>query len=653
MATASYFLHISNDRLNARLLNTATGESDLRLDPGQALASLVERAGILHGLDQKALIAAQALIDRNEQLTEPLTIGTGTPPMAGRKGQHPLYMAVVQVVEETDEDGTTREVALNLVPLIRAGQPLTRIGPAVEPQNGKDLFGKDIACPFPAEQVFVPGDLVTVDKDTGCFIAEVSGYPTFTAIRKGGIEQVTLGVERLIRTTPDRMQALLRVNPPPPGHSLPDQATILAVLDEEGIVFGRLKQAIEQCLERCGREGRPQQAVIALGVLPINGKDAWLRFAIEVGSLPGKIMGNGEIDFRERNMFIGVDKDQLIAVRVPSTPGSPGRDIFGSPITQTSGKEIAIKVTDDAAFDQVSGEIRAMRAGVLSMVSEGSVKVCARQVISQDVDFATGNLVSRDALEIKGSVKPKFRVNALGDILIHGNIDKAQIRSDSNVVVRGGMLGDHAVIRARGDVDIQFVERGRIHAGGGIILRKNAYYCRLHANSNLVCEPASRVVASQLVAAGSLTAGTVGSNNADPSLLAAAVSPEQLQLYFELRRAVAVATEEIESLRRRLGPDAEHDQLNELTETLEEHRRHLNKLNLIVPQEREPDDRGLSFALNCAIVIKGTVYAGTEIRLGNSRMILPLTTSNICFRLQESVDGTSGERPIVFTPNKR
>ena len=653
MTDTIYFLHISEDRLSARLQNSATGETDLQLDPGKPLTSLLAEAGVVHGVHHDAILAAQALIDRGEALSNPLTIGTGTPPMAGRKGQHPLCTPVERFIEEIDEDGTPRQVALGLVPLVRVGEPLTRMGPAVDPQNGKDLFGKDIACPFPAEQVVVAGDLVTVDNDTGCLIAAASGYPAFSSIRKGMIEQVTLGVERLIRITPDRMQALLRVNPPPPGHQLPDRATILTVLDEEGIVFGRLKQAIDQCLERCSVEGRPQQAVIALGVLPINGKDAWLRFSVEVGSMPGKIMGNGEIDFRERNMFVGVNKDQLIAVRVPPSPGSPGQDIFGSPIVQTPGKDIVVKVTDDAAFDEASGEIRAVRAGVLSMVSEGSVKVCARQVISQDVDFATGNIVSRDALEIKGSIKPKFRVNALGDILIHGNIDRAQIRSDSNVVVRAGMLGDHAVIHARGDVDIQFVERGRIHAGGGIILRKNAYYCRLHANGSLVCDQASRVIASQLVAAGSLTVGTVGSNNAESSLLAAAVCPEQLQLYFELSRAVAEAAEAVEALQRRIGPDADHDELDELTETFEENKRQLNRLNLIVPKNREPADRGLSFALGCAVIVKGTVFAGTEIRLGNSRMVLPITTSNVSFRLQESVDGTSGDRPVIFTPNKR
>jgi uncharacterized protein len=648
----NYYLRITPDHLRASLHSSGTEEELAKLGTGQELLELLAHQGIIHGLDQDALTRAATFIDKKQPLPGPLILAAGTPPTAGRKALHPRFIPVDHLYEEIDEDGASQQIEIALVPLVRKGELLTVPGPPTQPQTGKDIFGREIA-PSPAEQVFLPGDNVTADKESPQLLAMVSGYPTFTSSKKGSVENVHLGIEALVQTTPDRMQARMSVKPAPPGHSLPDVSTVLQVLDEERIVFGQLNHAIEQCLELCAVDQIPHSAVIALGCLPINGKDAWLRFEMEVGSMPGKLMGSGEIDYRERNMFIGVSKDELIAVRIPPSPGSPGHDVFGTPIAQTPGKEITIKATDDAVFNEETGEIRAGRSGVLSMVSEGSVKVCSRLIISSDVDFNTGNIVSRDAVEIKGSIKPKFRVNALGDILIRGNIENATVRSDSTVVVQAGMIGDNAVINARGDVDIQFVERGKITAKGTILLRRNGYYCSLHSDTNICCEPSSRVLAAQLVAAGSLTVGTVGSDNADPSMLAAGVSLEQFQRFHKLQNLISAQFEAAESMQRQIGQFAENEELDEMIEALEQSREQANALNLIVPPDKEPPDRGLSHALQCTIVVKGTVFAGTEIRIGNSRMTLGMTKKNVCFRLDEQLDGEDRNRDILILPNKK
>jgi hypothetical protein len=653
VAIANYFLHIAANHLSARLQSETVDDADIQLGSGEELLRLLARTGIVHGLDHEAIASVQAVIDRGEELTEPVLLAAGTPPILGRKSLHPSFTISPQLVEETDENGQIRQVEHFLTPLIRKGGFLTQPGPPIQPQAGTNIFGQAIPCPFPSEQVIRAGDNVLVDEESRQLVAAVSGYPVFSATSKGTVEHLSLGIDRLIRVTPDRMQAQLNLKPPPPGQTLPDRETILRILDEEQIVFGLLPQAIEHCLERCAHEHQPQQAMIALGSLPVNGKDAWLRFAIEVGALPGKIMGNGEIDFRERNMFIGVTKDQLLAHKIPASAGTAGRDVYGNPIEPLPGKDITVRTMDDAALDPATGEIRALRSGVLSMVTENSVKVCSRQVVAQDVDYETGNIFSRDAIEIKGSVKPKFKVNALGDVLVSGDIEKAQVRSDGNVVIKGGVIGKFATVHAHGDIDVAFVVQGRIQSGGKSFLRQHGSYCRLHASGDLFCNPSARIVASQLVASGSITAGNIGSDIAPSSLLAAAVAPEQLHRYFELRRTLAEQDEAIENLYRHRGSHATSEELEELIEASKDSRKQLARLNLIVPKDREPADLGLSHALACTIVITGKVFAGTEIRLGNSRMTLSTTMSSICFRLQEHLIGEAIHRNILAIPYKK
>ncbi|MDD2463783.1 MAG: FapA family protein [Desulfobulbus sp.] len=655
MSSTAYFLHISPDQLQASLSCEAGHSADIPLRSDQSFFDQLSAAHIVHGLNQDLLKQAEVARVNGRKLETPLLIAQGTAPRMGQKGLHPLHTPFPLHVTSLNQDGSEESKETLIFPLVQNGEVLADHGPASHPETGKNIYGQEVSCPFPPEQNIVAGDHTALDEPGEHLLATATGYPLLYTTRKAGIEHLHLGIEPLIQVTPDKMQALLNLKPAPSGHLLPDAETIEHELETMQISYGRLPRAIEQCLDHCGQQQQPQTQTIALGILPIKGRDAWLRFAMDIGPMPGKVMGNGEIDYRERNMFIGVNKDQVIAVRVPPTPGSPGTDVFGNTITQTTGKDITVRVTDDASYDPGSGEIRALRSGVLSLVSEGAVKVCSRQVISQDIDFKTGNIVSRDALEIRGSIKPKFRVNALGDILIRGNIEKAQVRSDANVVVQTGLIGEYAVVRCRGQVDIQFVERGRIFAGGSILLRKSAYYCRLHSGGNLTSPPGARILASQLVAADSMVLGSIGSDNAEPSLLAAAVSPEQLHKMYALIRDIAVRKEVLETLRRRLGPEAESEEFEELQQEYEDSRKAFNRLNLITANADADaaSDQGLSHALECTIVVKGTIFAGSEIRIGNSSMILPSTMHNVCFRLREHIAPGAVNRDILILPNKK
>jgi len=653
LSTTSYFLHISPDHLHVRLYSGIGQHGDIPLPPEQSLGALLSESLIVHGLNADVIKQAEDVRSRGGELAGPLLLAQGTAPKLGQKGLHPRYTPTLFRPETTDEDEQTIKSELYLCPLVHCGDIIAESGSPTPPETGKNIYGQEIACPYPAEQDIAAGEHAQFDESGRHLLATVTGYPLLYVTRKAGVEHLHLGVDPLVQITPDKMQALLCLKPPPPGGRLPTQAEIEQELDILQVTYGRLPRAIAQCLSQCGQDPRPQPQTVALGVLPIKGKDAWLRFVVDVGPVPGKVMGNGEIDYRERNMFVGVNKDQVIAVRVPPTPGSPGRDVFGSPIPQTIGKDITVRATDGASFDPGTGEIRALHSGVLSLVSEGSVKVCSRQVISQDIDYKTGHVVSRNALEIRGSIKPKFRVNALGDILISGNIEKAQIRSDANVVVQTGLIGDNAFIRCRGEVDIQFVERGRIFAGGSILLRKSAYYCRVHSGDNLTSTPGARIIASQLVAAGSLVLGSVGSENAESSLLAAAVDPDQLQQMFDLRREVASRREALGILKRRLGPDAESEELDELQQEYDMSRRALKRLNLITPLMDADSDQSLFHALESSITVIGSVFAGSEIRIGNSTMLLQVTLHNVCFKLREHIYPGANSRDIITVPNKK
>ncbi|MCL2459465.1 MAG: FapA family protein [Desulfobulbus sp.] len=653
MSQTFYHLHIPADQLSARLQDTASTDGDQRLDTGEQLHRLLLRQGIVHGLDLTAIDFAQQRINVGEALVEPITVAMGTPTVVGHSGLHPSFDSLPRLVDETDTLGQTHQVELLLAPLIRKGEVVASPGPGIAAQSGMNIYGQEVSCPFPAERIIEPGANVIFGADGKKLVATTSGYPRYTSANKHSLEYQCLNIAPLVDVTPGHMQAILSLIPPPPGHTLPTRDAILQVLDEEDIVFGRLPQAIDQCLERCAREQLPQHEVVAVGIRTLNGTDAHLRFVMEVGPMPGKIMANGVIDFRERNMFIGVNKNQLIAIKVPPTDGVAGRDVYGTIVTPLHGKDIEIRTMDDAVLDEATGEIRAVRSGVLSMVTENSVRVSSQHVVPQNVDFETGNIISRHAVAIRGSVKPRFKVNALGDIQIVGDVDKAIVRSDANVVVKGGVVGTSASVKARGDIDIGFANQSNTQSGGKTILRQHGSYCRLYAMGDLHCNPSARIISSQLVTYGSLTTGTVGSDIATPSMLAAGIVFERLDRYFDLQRIITEQLQTIEKMQHRKRSLAELEEMEELIKAHQANHKQFARLNLAVPKDQEAVDNGVTHALSCSILVKGQVFAGTEIRIGNSRMVVNTTIGNVTFRLQEKAANKEGLRYILALPNRR
>jgi hypothetical protein len=94
------------------------------------------------------------------------------------------------------------------------------------------------------------------------------------------------------------------------------------------------------------------------------------------------------------------------------------------------------------------------------------------------------------------------------------------------------------------------------------------------------------------------------------------------------------------------------EELDDLTVALEDNEEKLAHLNLICPDNAPVADRGLAHALRCTIAVRGKVFAGTEIRIGNSRMVLEQTMSNIQFQLHNPFNDVDDKikTDIIATP---
>jgi uncharacterized protein len=504
-----------------------------------------------------------------------------------------------------------------------------------------------------------PNSSVSLVAGSNCFlsdnglsvIAEVSGYPALSKRTQGKETVVEVVITPVITITDDKMLATLTLYPHIDGTPEVSLAVILAICSEQEMSCGIDELIITETVEQVEQLGQPEVDIpIARGLFPVTGSDAYLRFEIEIGPLPGKILRDGSIDWRERKMFVGIDQNELIATKVPLTQGTPGTDIHSLPILQKPGKDIKVKVAGDVEYNEESRQIRATCSGVLSIVNGTDVKVSAKQMIDGDVDFSVGNIESNDGLEIKGDVKPGFTVNCKGDLSVGGNIQNATIHASGNSKIASGLLGDHSKLMTDGDVEISFVERGHITSGGNVIISKGAYYAQVNSKQKILCHPDSKIVGGTFCSAQDFIGGIVGSDNATPTILVAGVDPDRFQQRSKLRASIKDQEQELEDLIQMNGQEyAETPVYKKKEIALQKRTNNLKKLNMIPNTPLYSRHDPTYNYCSATITAQGQIFSGTKIRIGNISTTIIEDASSIRFYVDRKTEHIVA---IPYTPRK-
>ncbi len=517
------------------------------------------------------------------------------------------------------------DIEVNVSELVLPGQLLVAL-----PQGGA------------GEVSFIAGEFTEITPDKNGIVALCHGFPRITH-DTDTTTQVSL--VPVIQLSPDLMEARLNLDPPLPGKSSADFFAIDAALKHQGVNCGIDPQLLTDALAEA-KAGRPVVGrLIAHGKKPRHGEDAWLRLEIELGPIPGAVLGDGSIDFRERRMFVSVKKGELLATKVPRTLGIHGSNVIGEILPARDGKDLAVKVADEAVFSETDGTVRASAPGVVSLVNSSSIRVSARQQISGDITFNTGNIRSQGNVEISGSVRAGFMVATKGDLLIGGDIQSAKVNCHGNVVIKGGVVGEESAVHAQGDVELNYIERGSLTSGGNIILRGSAYYSSIQANGNILGTNTVRLIGGTICIGGSLVVGKIGSPTAEPVDLAVGVEPKRYRRFRELHEEHERLLAQLQVYLTRHGQKAGQASLAaELTEEMDIIAKELGRLNLVPGSPEDSLGDPNYFYTAAEIQCTGTMTADTIIRIGNETLVVKRDVHNSKIRM----DPTTGA--ILFVP---
>lgn len=608
------------------------------------LLQILRLAGIEHGIDSQAIKTVCQRIGNDHRA--PFTLCIARSLLAEERGEvdiryafdplHALSWDQMQALYNSDNLVEFRKSMEWLLQDSGLRCPLLRPGDLIAEKIGPD-DGRD-------DGVFWEvGSGIQIQPDGMSVVASQWGFPV---LRGGRIEIVSP-----LWVVPDASAAYFVNLPQGDGADYPspqDMAELLAIAE---VKHGYNERDWEDSLRALvSGQHMPALLPVALSTPPQQGAEDAFQWAINVEeNRVGKILEDGSIDFRERSRAPSVREGDLIGTFIPARRVTPGCDVLGReiPVPRSHMLEVLCgpKVREDKDGDQIlfyaeeGGEVIVEdRVMTQHHRTRRRLRLSISQVINVDGDvgYGTGNIDFSGDVVIRGSVQSLFSVRAEGSVHISGYIeDGAVVTAGKDIMVGGGIIGATTQIEAGGSLWAKFAQEASIRVGGDVRMGSYLFNASLRAGGKVVVlgrgEGKSRALVGGLVWSGSgIETLSVGSPYNSATHLVCGVDYRQVEHLERLRNQHRTCEERMQELMDKLGmPNLDMQQFRQQLQrrTTEKNRREIaagvrrlvrlnNRRQSLMEDIEEVISAQRSLARSARIAVRGTVYSGVDMRIG-------------------------------------
>ncbi len=655
-------VRIPPDRMTVSLAEFEPRRRDISVEE---IVAVLEKNRIVFGIDERAIQAVLRAVAKRGKSPPDVIIARGIPVVNGQDARFLLdcledkpgeagsapelteeVLADMEKVRAAFQEGVERlqEGSLRAI-RVNPGECILHKLPPEEGTKGTSVLGVEHPPEDGRDEAFKAGLNVRLSDDKLSFHAEAFGYAVISS------HQVSILPPLLL--SKDKMAACF-VNLPPIGPPRPiPEVPLREAIARMGIQHGLDEGAISRL---CAGEIEERIVAVAQGTAPVNGLDGQTHLKVEVAAQPGKVLEDGTIDFRERNVVANVSAEDLIAVYTKATKGAPGTAVTGEPITAADGKDARpqagenVRVQEDAEtvqfFATTAGHVR---------FSDNTISVQASFQVSGDVSHKTGgNVDFVGDVAVAGTVTSGFTVKAGGAVTIGGGVDVgARVEAGGDVVVRYGITGPTASVKAGGDVFAKFIANATVEAKGDVVVGgyiHNAVvraggHIRVHGRGRLK-KQTSAVVGGSLMAKESVHVASAGSAFDTQTRLIAGVDPNYLERMQKIKigvefcdtngvrllRVLRIPTLTPENLRRVLqsaSPEKKRAFI-QLVIKLQE----LAKLRQKFLDEQEQIQGRQDEVLQQAVIrVDGIVFSSVRVQIGAVATLVFRSLEGVNFRL--------------------
>ena len=215
---------------------------------------------------------------------------------------------------------------------------------------------------------------------------------------------------------------------------------ISSELESLGIKDPSDKEQLKKKLRRVA-DGNPHLADFILiegkpPTSPQHGRVDWAGDFFDTGFVVDT--KTGKINYREKAAHESVKKGTLLGRQIPVKEGEDGQDVFGESVPAEKPVEYYPKVGENVRFNMNENAYYADSNGRVRLVND-ILYVDEVYSIQEDVDITTGNISHTGAVVVNRDVLTDAKIEAVGNVEVHGVVESAEIRTNGNLAVHGGI----------------------------------------------------------------------------------------------------------------------------------------------------------------------------------------------------------------------
>ncbi len=281
------------------------------------------------------------------------------------------------------------------------------------------------------------------------------------------------------------MEAYAVITAPQPGGCDLSRDVLLSVLRNNKVVFGVVEEAVQAI------EDKPvyrEPILVAQGQKAVNGDDAKIQYLFETDRSKVHLEEkNGKVDYKELHLVQNVVEGQALARKVPAKQGVPGRTVTGKMLPARNGKDLPLPLGKNVRASEDGLTVIANVNGEATFIG-GKINVETVFSINGDVDLKTGNQFFLGTILVNGNVEDGFSVKATGNIEVRGNVGKAELSAEGDIIIHQGIAGKGSgTITAGKNLWAKFIENANVRVGENVIVTQSIINSDVTADKRIVC----------------------------------------------------------------------------------------------------------------------------------------------------------------------
>ncbi len=433
-------------------------------------------------------------------------------------------------------DGTVKVI-------IRKSGVYLKVSPPANGGNPASLEDIQYALHSRNTKTYHPGDIKKVAEDMSNEEVRITDWhPNPDYDSKVSLEVST-----------DEMKSYVTVTAPILSGRILEIEEISELLEGRDVVFGIMQDKIESIFEK---ELYNVPVLVAEGKSPKPGSNARVEYKFHTDKTDFKFEEDetGRIDYKSLDLVQNVVAGQVLAVKIPSAEGSPGRTVTNNRIEASDGEDIPFEAGKSTILSENGLEIIAQIAG-RALVIGGVVSVDPIYEVKGDVDLNVGNIIFLGTVVVKGNINDGFTVKAAGNIEVKGSIFKAEVESDNEIIVGQGIIGkEGGMVKAGSNVFAKFVENANIKAGNDIIIKEEILHSKVDGGGRIICHGKKGMVLGGRIRAGyEISAKYLGSTAYTDTYLEAGVDPKFKEKLLSLEKEREISEQQLNKISANIG----------------------------------------------------------------------------------------------------